>query len=292
MRDNKGIDGTACGNIGTGSRGSVRTTGEKGADGAAEAMEWQRVNAALERRVIELTREREAANRTLEEFCYSISHGLRAPLMAMSGFSQVLLEIFADRLDGEALEYLKQIDTASQRMSQMIGGLASMSLCISGEFRRVPLNLSAMAEHICRELSRAEPERRVQWRVEPGLRALGDSRMIEVVLRNLLENAWKFTAGQARAEVSFYAERIRGELFYCVADNGAGFDMACAKKLFRPFQRLHGQDEFTGIGIGLATAQRIVHRHGGVLKAKGAPAHGATFRFTLPSEERQETEAP
>ncbi len=291
MQDKMDTGSVARGNVAGRPQKMSHDGAEEGAD-SREALEFLHQNADLKRRVHELTKQLEAVNQALEDFCYSISHGLRAPLMGMSGFSQVLLEVFSDRLDGDALDYLKQINLASQRMSRMIGGLVKLSLSIRGELRRVRLDLSATAERICRELSRAERGRQVEWSVEAGLHAWGDTHMIEVVLRNLLENAWKFTAGRAKAEVRFYAERIRGEMFFCVTDNGAGFDMGCAQKLFQPFQRLHGEDEFAGIGIGLATAQRIVQRHGGVLRAKGIPGQGATFRFTLPSEEGEETEAP
>jgi light-regulated signal transduction histidine kinase (bacteriophytochrome) len=156
--------------------------------------------------------------------------------------------------------------------------------------RRDRVDLSVMADRIRVELEQSEPQRRVGWRIEPGLSAEGDARMIEVVMRNLLGNAWKYTTGVAEPIIRVYPELERNECFICVADNGAGFDMAHAGKLFQPFQRLHRQDEFVGIGIGLATVKRIVHRHGGMIQATGAPLKGATFRFSLPYGEKQQRE--
>ncbi|MDD5390139.1 MAG: PAS domain S-box protein [Gallionellaceae bacterium] len=245
------------------------------------------LNAGLERRVAERTVELSAANRELDAFAYAVSHDLRAPLRAMSGFSQALLEDYGDQLQGEARVYLGQIDSASARMSELIDGLLALSRSTRGELRRDVVDISALSELLLAELARGEPERRVTVEIEPGLAARGDARMIEVVLRNLLGNAWKYSAHAAAASIRVYGEETDGARRFCVADNGAGFNMAHAGKLFQPFQRLHRQDEFPGIGIGLATVQRIVHRHGGTIAAWGEPGKGATFCFTLGDAARE-----
>ena len=250
-----------------------------------------RLNAELEERIRQRTAELEAANQELASFAYAVSHDLRAPLRAMSGFSQALLEDYGERLEGEARIYLDQIIIASHHMSELIDGILTLSRSTRGELRRDPVDLAALAEWLLAERAAAEPERRVAWRVEPGLRVRGDPVMLEVVMRNLIENAWKYTAKTPNATIRVYSENKEDERCFCVADNGAGFDMAHANRLFKAFQRLHRQDEFPGIGIGLATVQRIIHRHGGVIHAESAPGCGATFRFTLPSAEalREET---
>ena len=244
--------------------------------------EVRRLNADLERRVLERTAELTAANRELDSFAYAVSHDLRAPLRAMSGFSHALIEDFGDRLEGEARAYLEQIDIASRKMGELIEGILTLSRSTRGELRRDAVDISALATLLLDELARGEPDRTVSYEVEPGLSAHGDARMIEAVMRNLLGNAWKYTAKLPTPAIRVHAGEVEGQPGICIADNGAGFDMAHANRLFQPFQRLHRQDEFPGIGIGLATVQRIVHRHGGVIEARGEPGKGATFCFTLP----------
>jgi signal transduction histidine kinase len=243
------------------------------------------LNASLEQRVAERTTELTAANRELDSFAYAVSHDLRAPLRAMSGFSQALSEDYGSQLQGDAKVYLEQIDLASHKMSELIDGLLVLSRSTRGELQYDTMDLAALSQRLLAELAQGDPERRVKVQVEAGLHTHGDARMIEVVLRNLLGNAWKYSAHvavPAAAEIRVYREERDGQIFFCVADNGAGFDMAHANRLFQPFQRLHRQDEFPGIGIGLATVQRIVHRHGGVIEARGEPGKGAVFCFSLP----------
>lgn len=239
-------------------------------------------NEKLAQRVDERTAELRAANQELDSFAYAVSHDLRAPLRAMSGFSQALIEDYGEQLTGEARDYLNQINIGSLRMGELISGLLLLSRSTRAELRYADIDLSAMAERILAELARAEPQRMVACAVEPGLAVRGDAVMIEAVLRNLLDNAWKFTQRTAQPSIRVTAEKKDGESSICVTDNGAGFDMAHAAKLFQPFQRLHRQDEFTGNGIGLATVSRIIHRHGGKIIAEGAPGKGASFCFSLP----------
>lgn len=243
--------------------------------------EIYRLNSDLERRVVERTAELSAANRELDAFAYAVSHDLRAPLRAMSGFSQALIEDYGDTLQGEAKIYLEQIGIASRRMNELIDGLLVLSRSTRGELRRDTVDLSALAEGLLAELARDDSTRQVAVEIEAGLQARGDARLLEAVMRNLLGNAWKYTAHTQAPSIRIYTEERDGIRYFCVADNGAGFDMAHANRLFQPFQRLHRQDEFPGIGIGLATVQRIVHRHGGVIGASGEPGKGAIFYFTL-----------
>jgi PAS domain S-box-containing protein len=239
------------------------------------------LNAGLERRVVERTAELTAANKELDAFAYAVSHDLRAPLRAMNGFAQALEEDYGSQLQGEAKTYLDQIGIASRRMGDLIEGILTLSRSTRGELRRDAVDLSALASRCLEDLTRQEPQRRVEWEVSPKLAATGDARMLEAVVLNLIGNAWKYSAGRDPAHIRFYAEVRDGQTWFCVSDNGAGFDPAHAARLFQPFQRLHRQDEFPGIGIGLATVQRIIHRHGGKIEARGGVGQGAMFCFTL-----------
>ena len=244
--------------------------------------EVEALNADLERRVEARTAQLRAANAELDSFAYAVSHDLRAPLRAMSGFAQALQEDHGAALDAEARMYLDQISLASVRMGELIDGLLTLSRSTRGRMRRDAVDLSALAERALAELHAADPARQVVAQVAPGLAAEGDARMLDVVMRNLLDNAWKYSVHAAAPRIEVGAEQLDGERWFYVRDNGAGFDMAHAARLFKAFQRLHRTDEFPGLGIGLATVQRIVHRHGGAIIAHGAPGQGATFRFTLP----------
>lgn len=244
--------------------------------------EIYRLNSELEQRVIERTAELTAANRELDSFAYAVSHDLRAPLRAMNGFSQALLEDYGPSLHDEAKMYLDQIILGSRKMGELIDGLLTLSRSTRGQLQRLPVDMTTMAQRILLELAANEPDRQVHWEVEPNMVLRGDAAMLEVVLSNLLANAWKYTGQRDQARIRVYTLPAEHGVMLCVADNGAGFDQAYADKLFQPFQRLHRQEEFPGIGIGLATVQRIIHRHGGTLTAQGSKDQGATFCITLP----------
>ncbi len=250
----------------------------------------RQLNVELEQRVVERTAELTAANRELDAFAYAVSHDLRAPLRALGGFSQALIEDFGDQLHGEAKTYLDQISIASRGMSDLVEGILALSRSTRGELRRDAIDISAMAAQLLDEFARGEPGRQVKREIEAGLAVSGDRRMVEVVLRNLLGNAWKYTGKAPAAQIRVYAGEVAEQCGICVADNGAGFDMAHAGQLFQPFRRLHRQDEFPGIGIGLATVQRIVHRHGGEIRAEAKRDAGAKFCFALPAGGIRETQ--
>ncbi|HEY4688477.1 MAG TPA: cache domain-containing protein [Anaerolineae bacterium] len=243
--------------------------------------EIRRLNAELEQRVLERTAQLEAANQELEAFSYSVSHDLRAPLRSIDGFSQALLEDHADRLNAEAQDHLRRIRAAAQHMAQLIDDLLTLSRLTRIEMRREAVDLSALARSIVAELQAADPTRAIEVVITDGLVVQGDARLLRVMLENLLGNAWKFTGKQPQARLEFGVTAQDGETVYFVRDNGAGFDMAYAGKLFGAFQRLHHLDEFPGTGIGLATVRRVIYRHGGRVWAEGAPEQGATFFFTL-----------
>ena len=233
-------------------------------------------------------RELEGINRELEAFSYSVSHDLRAPLRTIDGFSQILAEDYAERLDAEGLDYLARVRTASRHMAELIDDLLDLSRVGRRPLKRERVDLSALASGIAEDLKRAGPEREVEFVVEEGVAARGDVGLLKVALENLMGNAWKFTSREARATIRF---GVSGGAFY-VSDDGAGFDAAYKDKLFGAFQRLHGPEEFEGTGIGLATVARIVHRHGGEVWAEGAVGEGATFFFTLGGRDRPAEEAP
>ena len=244
-------------------------------------LEVQRLNTSLEQRIQERTRELRAAYDDLESYSYAVAHDLRSPLRIINGFAQALQEEHPSIGDA-GTGYLSRIMAASKKMGELIDGLLKLSQYTQGELNRVSVNLSAVATRQLEELASSEPERRIQWSVEPGMEVHADPALIDALMQNLLHNAWKYTAGVPEAQVQVFARVWNGERHFCVIDNGAGFDMARADKLFQPFQRLHQPHEFAGLGIGLATSRRIVQRHGGTMQAKGMPGQGATFCFTLP----------
>lgn len=250
------------------------------------AEEIRRLNTELERRVIERTAQLEAANKELESFSYSVSHDLRAPVRSIDGFSRALLEDFGRKLDDTGRDYLRRLRVASERMSQLIDDLLSLSRVARSDMRLKSVDMSALAREILGELQREEPARKVKVRVGPKLSARGDPDLLRVVLDNLVRNSWKFTGKNAEGEIEVGAGRQNGRTVYFVRDNGIGFDMAYAGKLFGAFQRLHSESEFPGTGIGLATVQRAVRRHGGDVWAEGELGKGATFYFTLGEDER------
>jgi len=241
----------------------------------------QKAHDESERHVMERTAELEAANKELESFSYSVSHDLRAPLRGIDGFSQALLEDYGDRLDRQGKNYLQRVRAASQRMAELIDDMLSLSRVSRGEMKREPVNLGALARSIATELHNADSQRQVEFIIIPELPASGDARLLRVVMENLLRNAWKFTGKNSTAKIEVGVDRRNGQPVYFVRDDGAGFDMAYAGKLFGAFQRLHSSAEFQGTGIGLATVQRVIRRHGGRVWAESKVGQGATFYFTL-----------
>jgi signal transduction histidine kinase len=238
-------------------------------------------NAQLEERVKERTAELEAANKELEAFSYSVSHDLRAPLRGIDGFSRIMLERHADKVDETGQDYLIRIRNGAVRMGRLIDDMLNLSRVGRIELRKQPVDLSGIARRTVDELRQRDPERMVQVDVAPDLIVQGDPGMLRMVMDNLLGNAWKFTGKSESARIEFGVQHQNGECTYYVKDNGAGFDMAYANKLFAPFHRLHKESDFAGTGIGLVIAQRVVSRHGGSIWAESELGKGATFYFTL-----------
>ncbi|WNG44286.1 PAS domain-containing protein [Archangium minus] len=243
--------------------------------------ELKALQEQLEQRVRERTRQLDEANQELEAFAYSVSHDLRTPLRGIDGFTQAVEDDDESTLSPAARNYLRRVRRASERMAQLIDDLLKLSRLSRAELRRAPVDITALAHEVVAELAAREPQRSVEVRIQPSLRDDADPRLVRILLENLLGNAWKFTGRVERPWIELSATRQEDPPIYCVRDNGAGFDMAYAGKLFAPFQRLHSEAEFPGTGIGLATVLRVVRRHGGHIRAESAPGQGASFFFTL-----------
>ena len=246
--------------------------------------ELQAARFSLEKRVEERTRQLVAANRELEAFSYSVSHDLRNPLEVISGFAYILETEYGNKLDAQGKAHLHEVMDATKRMSQLISDLLTLAQASTTIMHRERVDLSAMAAAIAAELRRREPERKVELVIADNVFAEGDSSLLRVVMDNLLNNAWKYTSARKDGRVEFGCKEESGCNVFYVRDNGAGFDPGQADRLFKPFQRLHSKSEFPGTGVGLATVQRIVHRHGGQIWAEASPGKGATFYFMLEPE--------
>jgi light-regulated signal transduction histidine kinase (bacteriophytochrome) len=247
--------------------------------------EIERLNTELEQRVQQRTGQLQAVNQELEAFTYSVSHDLRAPLRGMSGFARVLEEDYGDRLDEDGRRYLEIIKSNAAQMGQLIDDLLSLSRLGRQPLRATTLSMESLVQEAFRQAAADAPDSPIELSVEPLPNCRGDANLVRQVLINLLSNAVKFSRNAAAPRVEVGSKRENGEVAYFVRDNGAGFDMRYAGKLFGVFQRLHGPDEFAGTGVGLAIVKRIIDRHGGRVWAEGEVGKGATFYFTLGSDD-------
>ena len=245
----------------------------------AEVLARMRTHLQLRRMQLDL----QALNQELESFSYSVSHDLRAPLHSISGFSQILLEDYGERLDEEGRRHVQRIESAARRMNDLIDDMLLLSRISRQELRITNVDLSGMAREVAALLRQSDPERQVQFEIAPDLMISGDERLLRIVFENLLGNAWKYTGKQPAARIEFGSSEVDGRTSFFVRDNGAGFDKADAEKLCTPFQRLHSEKQFEGTGIGLATVRRALRRLGGDVSAHGEVGKGATFIFTIGS---------
>lgn len=257
--------------------------GKQRANRRLQAQEGQirRLNRDLQERATAL----EAANKELEAFSYSVSHDLRAPLRSIDGFSQAIIEDYGDGIDDRGKDYLRRVRSAAQRMAVLIDDMLDLSRVTRNEMAMREMDLSGMAEDIAEKLRRQQPERRVDVVIQPGISAWGDEHLLRIALENLFENAWKYTSKHPTARIEFGSRTLGREQVCFLKDDGAGFDPKYAQKLFGAFQRMHTLEEFPGTGVGLATVQRIIHRHGGRIWAESEVEKGATFHFSLPGKE-------
>lgn len=240
------------------------------------------------REAAETSRQLKEANLELDAFSYSVSHDLRAPLRAIDGFSQALVEDYAAALDDEGKGYLQRVRAAAQRMGELIDGLLTLSRISRAELDRVPFDLSALCEEVIADLRREEPARAVEVLIEPGVLVYADRALLRITVENLLGNAWKYTSRTSQPCIEFRTQRREEPRVLAICDNGAGFNMAYVSRLFTPFQRLHDVADYPGTGVGLATVKRIVQRHGGRVWAEGRPGQGACFYFSLSAGVRGE----
>ncbi|MEM4248498.1 MAG: ATP-binding protein, partial [Candidatus Nanoarchaeia archaeon] len=244
----------------------------------------------LEKKVEERTAKLVEANRDLESFSYSVSHDLRAPLRSIDGFSQALLEDFLDKLPPDGQDYLKRIRAATQKMGDLIDDILALSRVTRHVMRGENVDLSKLANEIMKELCENNPARKVEYSIAENMVVTGDARLLEIALKNLLGNAWKFTSKKDLPKIVFDYSDETGKRIYRIEDNGAGFDMKYIDKLFGVFQRLHDVNDFPGTGIGLTIVRKIIQRHGGQIWAEGAVGRGATFYFTIDFHEEQPQE--
>lgn len=256
---------------------------------AERTAELQRAHDQLEEKVRERTAQLETANTELEAFSYSVSHDLRAPLRTIDGFSQALLEDCHEMLDDEGKSHLHRVQGAARRMSELVDALLGLSRVTRSDLKYESVELSGIARAVAGDLQQRDSTRKATFKIEDGLVVKSDAALMKVLLENLLDNSWKFTSKHTEPRIEFGAKDEGRETVYFVRDNGAGFEMAYANKLFTPFQRLHANTEYPGTGIGLATVQRIIHRHGGRVWAESTPGQGATFYFTLSTRDEVPT---
>lgn len=243
--------------------------------------EIRKFNIELEQRVAERTAQLEAANKEMEAFAYSVSHDLRAPLRSIDGFSLALLEDYQDKIDEQGNKYIQRVRTAAQRMAQLIDDLLNLSRVSRSEINIQQVDLSEIVQEIAKNHGETQPERLAEFVIQEGIKVDGDSRLLRIVLENLISNAWKFTSKHPTAKIEFGMQQQKDRNVYFVRDNGAGFDINYSQKLFGAFQRLHAVTDFAGTGIGLATVHRIIRRHGGSVWAEAEVEKGATFYFTI-----------